>query len=81
MAGGNRFTNGCADEEPPSSSPLPGEVLSHVDADDVITWLKLVKDPAQRLSGGSIPSPSSPHSFSIFRAPIHDLYRHGLGGR
>ena len=37
MARGNRLTDGDANEESPFSPPVPGEVLSLAQADDVIT--------------------------------------------
>ena len=45
MACGNRLTDDSVDKEPPSSPLVPGEVLSCVNADNVITWLKLVGEP------------------------------------
>ena len=48
MACGNRLTDDCADEEPPSSSPVPKEVLSRVEYDSVITLLKLVEGPRSK---------------------------------
>ena len=40
MAHGKRSTDGCASEEPPLSLPAFEEVLSYVDPNSVITWLK-----------------------------------------
>ena len=45
MAHGKHHMGGRVGEESPLSSPLFEEVLSHVNANGVLTWLKPVGDP------------------------------------
>ena len=45
MAHGKLSIDGCASKEPPLSPPAFEEVLSCVDPNGVITWLKLVEKP------------------------------------
>ena len=45
MAHGKSSSDGYAGKEPTPSSPASGEVLSRVDPDGIITWLKPIGEP------------------------------------